>query len=157
MTVGASVSAADTAVSLVGTAKAPIHCVTRGRYNVYFGNDAFQHPMIQERGPISHISVEDRTIHFEDGSSETGVDNILFGTGFTWTLPFLPAVQTRNNRVPDLYQHTFYRHDPTLVFVGAVCHLSQTSSRNDANELNRSEPVSHSKSSSGRLWLPHAC
>ncbi|KAJ5668180.1 uncharacterized protein N7477_006750 [Penicillium maclennaniae] len=120
VTVGASVSAADTAVSLVGTAKSPIHCVTRGRYNVYFGNDAFQHPMIQERAPISHISIEDRTVHFEDGSSETGVDNILFGTGFTWTLPFLPNVQTRSNRVPDLYQHTFYRHDPTLVFVGAV-------------------------------------
>jgi Flavin-binding monooxygenase-like. len=80
--------------------------------------------MIEERAPISHISAEDRTIHFEDGTSETGVDKILFGTGFTWTLPFLPGVKTRNNRVPDLYQHTFYRHDPTLVFVGAVSHMS---------------------------------
>jgi hypothetical protein len=127
ITVGASVSAADTAVSIVGTAQSPIHAVTRGRYNVYFGNEAFKHPMIQERPPISHITVEDRTVHFEDGSSETGVDNILFGTGFTWTLPFLPGVQTRNNRIPDLYQHVFYRHDPSLVFVGAVRHSTNAS------------------------------
>lgn len=59
-------------------------------------------------------------MHFEDGTFETGVDHVLFGTGFTWTLPFLPQVPVRNNRVPDLYQHVFWRHDPTLCFVGAV-------------------------------------
>lgn len=110
---------------MIGTAQSPIHAVTRGRYNIYFGNEAFKNPMIQERTPISNITVEDRTVHFEDGSSETGVDNILFGTGFTWTLPFLPGVKTRNNRVPDLYQHVFYRHDPSLIFVGAVRYTSQ--------------------------------
>lgn len=121
ITVGASVSAADTAVSLIDTAQSPIHAVVRGRYNVFFGDEAFKHPKIQRRAPISHITSEDRTVYFEDGTSESNVDNILFGTGFTWTLPFLPQVPTRNNRVPDLYQHVFYRHDPSLVFVGAVC------------------------------------
>lgn len=120
ITVGASVSAADTAVNLIDNAQTPIHAVVRGRYNVYFGDDAFQHPKIFRRAPISHITTENRTVHFEDGTSETGVDHIIFGTGFTWTLPFLPQVQPRNNRVPDLYQHVFYRNDPTLTFVGAV-------------------------------------
>jgi hypothetical protein len=120
ITVGASVSAADTAVSIIDSAQTPVHAVVRGRYNVYFGDDAFKHPKILRRAPISHITSDDRTVHFEDGTFETGVDNIIFGTGFTWTLPFLPQVQTRNNRVPDLYQHVFYRHDPTLTFVGAV-------------------------------------
>lgn len=87
---------------------------------MYFGDEAFKHPKIKRRAPISHITAEDRTVHFEDGTSESGVDHILFGTGFTWTLPFLPHVPTRNNRVPDLYQHVFWRHDPTLCFVGAV-------------------------------------
>lgn len=32
----------------------------------------------------------------------------------------MPQVPTRNNRVPDLYQHIFWRHDPSLAFVGAV-------------------------------------
>ncbi|KAJ5780580.1 hypothetical protein N7457_005740 [Penicillium paradoxum] len=123
ITVGASVSAADTAVSLIESAQAPVIAVVRGRYNAYFGDDAFQHPKIQRRPPISHITSNDqgeRTVHFEDGTSEPNVDYIIFGTGFSWTLPFLPQVATRNNRVPDLYQHVFYRHDPSLVFVGAV-------------------------------------
>ncbi|KAJ5922272.1 hypothetical protein N7516_009975 [Penicillium verrucosum] len=123
ITVGASVSAADTAVSLVDSAQTPVIAVVRGRYNAYFGDLAFQHPKIQRRPPISHITSNDqgeRTVHFEDGTSETGVDHLIFGTGFSWTLPFLPQVAMRNNRVPDLYQHVFYRHDPSLVFIGAV-------------------------------------
>lgn len=123
ITVGASVSAADTAVSLIDSVKAPVTAVVRGRYNPYFGDDAFQHPKIQRRPPIARITSDEqgeRTVHFEDGTFETDIDHIIFGTGFSWTLPFLPQVPTRNNRVPDLYQHVFYRHDPTLVFVGAV-------------------------------------
>ncbi|KAJ5930296.1 hypothetical protein N7466_005789 [Penicillium verhagenii] len=120
ITVGASVSAADTAVSLIDSAQTPIHAVVRGRYNIFFGDEAFKHPKIQRRAPISRITTEDRTVHFEDGTSVSDVDHIIFGTGFTWTLPFLPQVSTRSNRVPDLYQHVFYRHDPSLVFIGAV-------------------------------------
>lgn len=48
------------------------------------------------------------------------MDHIIFGTGYSWTLPFLPQVRVRNNRVPELYQHVVWQRDPTLVFVGAV-------------------------------------
>jgi hypothetical protein len=48
------------------------------------------------------------------------VDYIIFGTGYSWTLPFLPQVLVRNNRVPNLYQHIVWQEDPTLLFVGAV-------------------------------------
>lgn len=30
------------------------------------------------------------------------------------------GVELRNNRLPGLYQHIFYRRDPTLTFIGAV-------------------------------------
>ncbi|GAB1213690.1 hypothetical protein ATERTT37_002840 [Aspergillus terreus] len=122
ITVGASVSAADTAVSLIGAAQDPIIAVVRGKYNVYFGDEAFKHPQIQRRPPIARVSCEDgaRTVHFEDGTSVSDVDHIIFGTGFTWTLPFLPDIPIRNNRVPDLYLHVFYQRDPSLVFLGAV-------------------------------------
>ncbi|KAF9892972.1 hypothetical protein FE257_000564 [Aspergillus nanangensis] len=123
ITVGASVSAADTAVSLLGAAQNPITAVVRGKYNVYFGDYAFRHPQIQRRPPITHISSDDhgdRTVHFEDGSAVSDVDHILLGTGFTWTLPFLPDIPIRNNRVPDLYLHVFHQRDPSLVFLGAV-------------------------------------
>ncbi|KAL2835028.1 hypothetical protein BDW59DRAFT_155852 [Aspergillus cavernicola] len=122
VTVGASVSAADTAVSLIDSAASPIYAVVRGKYNIYFGDEAFKHPKIERRPPIASISSEDgaRTVHFEDGTSISDVDHLIFGTGFTWTLPFLPQIPIRNNRIPDLYLHVFHQSDPSLVFLGAV-------------------------------------
>ncbi|KAI9370149.1 hypothetical protein BJX61DRAFT_544908 [Aspergillus egyptiacus] len=122
ITVGASVSAADTAVSLIDSAQTPIYAVVRGKYNIYFGDEAFKHPQIERRPPISHIDSDNgaRTVHFEDGTSVSHVDHLIFGTGFTWTLPFLPHIPIRNNRVPDLYLHVFHQSDPSLVFLGAV-------------------------------------
>lgn len=118
ITVGASVSAADTAVSLTESAQTPVYAVVRNRYNQYFGDEAFKNPKIERRAEISHIT--GRTVYLKDGTELQDVDNIIFGTGFTWALPYLPQVPTRNNRVPDLYQHVFWKHDPTLVFIGAV-------------------------------------
>jgi len=117
------VSGADTAVSLIDIAETPINAVVRGRYNAYFGDEAFKHPKIKLRPPISHISTHNRTVFFEDGTSISDVDHIIFGTGYTWTLPFLPDVEIRNNRVPGLYLHIFHMQDPTLAFIGAVCFL----------------------------------
>ena len=117
--VGASVSAADIAVDLVDTAKSPIHCVTIGHTtNVFFGDVAFDHPKIQQHPSIA--KVVNRTVHFIDGTSVADVDHIIFGTGYSWTLPFLPSLPVRNNRVPGLYQHIVWHKDPTLLFVGAV-------------------------------------
>ncbi|KAF4120839.1 Flavin-binding monooxygenase-like [Geosmithia morbida] len=117
--VGASVSAADIAVDLVSVAQQPVYAITVGHtFNGYFGDEAFRHPGIVNRPTIAKIT--GRTVHLEDGGSVDNVDHIIFGTGYTWTLPFLPSVPTRNNRVPDLYQHIVYQHDPTLLFVGAV-------------------------------------
>ncbi|KAL2815520.1 hypothetical protein BJX63DRAFT_389743 [Aspergillus granulosus] len=122
VTIGASVSAADTAVSLINTAKSPIYAVVRGKYNVYFGDHAFAHPSIERRAPISRIDSSNgaRTVHFEDGTSISDVDHLIFGTGFSWTLSFLPDLEIRNNRVPGLYLHVFHEKDPGLVFLGAV-------------------------------------
>ncbi|KAM5354790.1 hypothetical protein ACJ41O_001436 [Fusarium nematophilum] len=117
--VGASVSAADIAFDLVEVTKQPVHAITIGHaFNGYFGGEAFNHPHIQNHPPITRAT--GRTVHLVDGSSIEDVDHIIFGTGYSWTLPFLPAVPVRNNRVPDLYQHIVWQHDPTLLFVGAV-------------------------------------
>lgn len=117
--VGASVSAADISVDLVDTALHPVNSVVLGHAaNGYFGDLAFKHPDILERPSICHV--EGRTVHFVDGNSVADVDYIIFGTGYSWTLPFLPSVEVRNNRVPGLYQHVVYQQDPSLMFVGAV-------------------------------------
>ncbi|KAK9350555.1 hypothetical protein V1523DRAFT_445523 [Lipomyces doorenjongii] len=75
ITVGDSESAADTAASLIDTPESPIHAVVRGRYNPYFGDEAFKNPKIQRRAPISHISRSsgNRTVHFEDGNERKWV------------------------------------------------------------------------------------
>lgn len=119
MVVGASVSGADIAFDLAETAKAPVHAVVKGHAaNGYFGDEAFNHPKIEKEPSIAKVS--GRTVHFEDGRTVEDVDHIIFGTGYSWTLPFLPNVPVRNNRVPDLYQHVVWQHDPSLLFVGAV-------------------------------------
>jgi hypothetical protein len=121
--VGASVSAADIAYDLVNVACGPVYAVVLGHtMNSYFGDEAFKHPNIVTKPSIASIttSSSERTVHFIDGTSASDVDVIIFGTGYTWSLPFLPHVEVRNNRVPGLYQHVVYRKDPTLLFVGAV-------------------------------------
>ncbi|BEI85724.1 hypothetical protein CcaverHIS002_0600110 [Cutaneotrichosporon cavernicola] len=119
VTVGASVSAADITIDLVDTAENPVHAIILGhRFNTHFGDVAFKHPLVAAHPSIERI--EGRTVHLIDGSNIPDVDHLIFGTGYSWTLPFLPQVPVRNNRVPDLYQHVVWRHDPSLVFVGAV-------------------------------------
>ena len=121
--VGASVSAADIAYDLVGAAAGPVYAVIKGhKANSYFGDVAFHHPGIEVKPSISHISVSDskRIVHFVDGTFVPHVDEIIFGTGYSWSLPFLPHVEVRNNYVPGLYQHVVYQKEPSLLFVGAV-------------------------------------
>ncbi|KAK1658834.1 hypothetical protein BDP55DRAFT_373062 [Colletotrichum godetiae] len=119
--VGASVSGADISIDLVKTAKLPIYSVVNGRKaNLYFGDGAFNHPSISRRATIARIDASTRTVYFQDGTSVSEVDNIVLATGFTWTLPFLPSVSLRNNRVVGLYQHVIYHADPSLLFIGAV-------------------------------------
>lgn len=121
--VGGSVSAADISYDLIGVARGPIFAVTLGhKANGYFGDIAFHHPGIARKPSISHIITanDERTVHFVDGTLVHDVDEIVFGTGYSWSLPFLPQVAIRENRVPGLYQHVVYQSDPTLLFVGAV-------------------------------------
>jgi hypothetical protein len=118
--VGASVSAADIAYDLTSFAKKPVYAVMIGHtFNTYFGDEAFKHPGIVQKPSITHIDSQ-RTVHFLDKTSVADVDEIIFGTGYSWTLPFLPNIKPRNSRVPGLYQHVVYIDDPTLLFVGAV-------------------------------------
>lgn len=105
------------ATDISGIAKS-VHIVSRGKFNAYFGDGAFQNPLLKLHPEIDRI--EGRTVFFKDGSNLSDVDDILFGTGFSWTLPFLPKAEVRNNRVPNLYLHIFHKSDPTLAFVGAV-------------------------------------
>lgn len=117
--VGASVSAADIAFDLAPSSA--VFAVMRGRtFNAYFGGGAFEHPRITQCVSIARVDARTRTVHLVDGTAVPDVDHIIFGTGYSWSLPFLPQVKPRNNRVPGLWQHIVWQDDPSLLFVGAV-------------------------------------
>ncbi|KAL1859634.1 hypothetical protein Daus18300_009499 [Diaporthe australafricana] len=121
--VGASVSGADIAYDLASSkvTNGPVHAIVIGHnFNTYFGDEAFNHPRIKKQPSIARVDAQTRTVHLVDGTAVPGVDHLIFGTGYSWSLPFLPQVPTRNNRVPGLYQHVVWQQDPTLLFVGAV-------------------------------------
>jgi hypothetical protein len=131
VTVGASISGSDIACAIAGVVKPPLLSVVRGKYHPYFFDYAFQHPNIVRKYGIERFDAagaEGRgTVHFADGTSVDAPDAVIFGTGYSWTLPFLKdvwgkgkGVECVNNRLPGLYQHVFWRQDPTLTFVGAV-------------------------------------
>lgn len=106
--VGASISGPDISFALADVVETPLTSVVRSKYHPYFFDYAFQHPNILRRPPIAKLissrSTNERTVYFEDGTKLENVDHIIFGTGYTWTLPFLPdlAATIRNNRLPNL-------------------------------------------------------
>lgn len=112
----------DIVRDLIDVAQHPINASVRGRWHPYFGSIAFEHADVKTWPAIKSIKSDNgkRTVIFQDGTQIENVDHIILGTGYSWTLPFLPQVPVRNNRVPDLYLHIFYRPDPTLAFVGAI-------------------------------------
>ncbi|CAN8105149.1 unnamed protein product [Discula destructiva] len=124
--VGASVSGADIAFDLATHAVTKdnglVHAVILGHtLNGYFGDAAFRHPRIAQHPSIARVDASTRTVHLVDGTSIADVDHIVFGTGYSWSLPFLPGgPAVRNNRVAGLFQHVVWREDPSLLFVGAV-------------------------------------
>lgn len=123
MVVGASVSGADIAYDLASSkvTNGLVHAIVIGHnFNMYFGDEAFNHPRIKKQPSIARVDAQTRTVHLVDGTAIRDVDHLIFGTGYSWSLPFLPQVPTRNNRVPGLYQHVVWQQDPSLLFVGAV-------------------------------------
>lgn len=69
---------------------------------------------------ITEYFVEDRTIRFKDGTTESNVDRLVYCTGYFYSFPFLrslnpPPINT-GERVESTYKHIFYRPDPTLAF-----------------------------------------
>lgn len=120
--VGASVSAMDAVRDLLHHAQSPIISSRKSTSgpHIHFGLVAFEHPLVESRGQIIKCEAETGTLYFEDGTSVSDVDAIIFGTGFSFSFPFLPELNLAHNRVHNLYQHVFKIGDPSLVFVGAI-------------------------------------
>ncbi|TDZ39467.1 Thiol-specific monooxygenase [Colletotrichum spinosum] len=65
---------------------------------------------------------EGRKIRLANGETESGIDGVVFCTGYFYSFPFLrdlsPPVVTDGAYARNLYQHLLYIDDPTLAFAG---------------------------------------
>ncbi|KAK0719143.1 hypothetical protein B0H67DRAFT_572557 [Lasiosphaeris hirsuta] len=123
--VGGSVSAHEIVHEILPFARHPVYASLRGDPIPSFGWAPFLHPHIALKKQIVRLDPATGCIHFSDGSViPGGVDHIIFATGFTFSVPYLPHVQARiqkaYRRLPGVYQHTFDTLDPSLAFVGML-------------------------------------
>ena|ERR1700761_7110689 len=122
--IGGSVSSHEIIHEILPVAKHPVYASLRGDPLPAFGWAPFRHPNIQIRKEIVRFDVRSGSIYFSDSTHLEDVDHVIFGTSYTFSLPFLPHVQQRikraHRRLPGVYQHTWDIEDPTLSFVGMV-------------------------------------
>ncbi|QIW96781.1 hypothetical protein AMS68_002299 [Peltaster fructicola] len=115
--VGNSASGIDIAAQIRQTCKLPLLSSSTSESYLSPGPSAGQ----LEKPRITRFDARDRTVHFEDGSSESDVDAVLYCTGYLYSYPFLasldPPVVSSGVRVENLFKHIFYRPNPTLSFV----------------------------------------
>lgn len=120
--VGASVSAIDALHDILKVAKLPVISSIKKTtlLNPIVGTAPFEHSGVERHSQIVKIDPENRSVHFDDNSVVYDVDTIIFGTGYSYSYPFLPNLKITNNRVNNLFQLVSYIPDPTLAFVGGV-------------------------------------
>ncbi|KAM0326977.1 hypothetical protein ACHAQA_006098 [Verticillium albo-atrum] len=122
--VGGSISSHEVLHEILPKAQKPVYAALRGDPVPAFGWAPFTHPHIVVKTQITRFDPLSGTLYFADGSHLDDVDHVIFGTGYTFSLPFLPAVQAKikqaNRRLPGVYQHTFNIEDPSLAFVGML-------------------------------------
>lgn len=78
-------------------------------------------PNVKVQPQITRLSTEKNgTVHFNDGTTVSDVDKILFATGFHLSYPFIQPNPVVNDRLTGFYQHIFQISDPSLAVVGQV-------------------------------------
>nr|OQO26084.1 hypothetical protein B0A51_05814 [Rachicladosporium sp. CCFEE 5018] len=115
--VGNSASGIDIGAQIRTVCRAPLIASTRSAS--YLQTETL--PEQVDKPAISEYIVKDRTVVFADGSREQHVDNILYCTGYFYSFDFLEGLDdepivTSGERVENLYQHLFYRPNPSLIF-----------------------------------------
>jgi hypothetical protein len=137
--VGASVSSSEIIHEILPYAQRPVIGSLRGEPLPAFGYVPWTHPHIEVKKGITKFDPDTGRIFFADGSYVDNVDHIIFGTGYSFSLPYIPIVQEKikraNRRLPGVYQHTWNIDDPSLAFIGMVswlllvAHFNNTANR----------------------------
>jgi len=118
------VSSSEIIHEVLPYAQHPVIGALRGDPIPAFGLVPWTHPHIVVKKQVTQFDPESGRIFFEDGAFVDNVDHVIFGTGYTFSLPWIPEVQKKvkraYRRLPGVYQHTFNIDDPTLTFIGMV-------------------------------------
>ena len=113
--VGNSASGLDIASQIAPFSKHPLLISSKSESYLQSGST---HSNQLEKPPISKFIPDNRTVEFEDGSRESGVDAVVYCTGYFYSFPFISDLNspltTTGERVENLYHHLFYRPSPTL-------------------------------------------
>ncbi|KAH6686480.1 thiol-specific monooxygenase [Plectosphaerella plurivora] len=121
---GGSVSSHEILHEILPTAQHPVYSSLRSDPIPAFGWAPFKHPHVVVRPQISRFDPVTGLVHFSDGSKLEDVDHVIFGTGYTFSLPYLPQIQEKikkeYRRLPGVYQHTWNIDDPSLAFIGML-------------------------------------
>lgn len=121
--VGNSASGADISNQIAKCCQNPLIWSTRSTslFSATHGSADEAPQERKEYPPIKCLHPSTRSVEFEDGTTEIGIDAILFATGYFYSLPFLadlePAPITSGTHVQNTYQHLFYSPQPTLSFL----------------------------------------
>ena len=117
MIVGNSASGLDIGSQIATVCKLPLLVSQRSESYLSPGGT----PDKAERPEIIQFDVNTRTVTFAEGQQEADIDAVLFCTGYFYRLPFLsslkPPLINDGSRVQNLYQHVFWRPNPTLAFL----------------------------------------
>jgi hypothetical protein len=150
--VGASVSSIEIIHEILDFVKGPLYASVREEPIEAYGWVPFEHPKVSVKPAIQRLDPETGRVHFADGSFLDNVDHIIYGTGYTFSFPFLSKVQDRikmgYRRLPGVYQHTWDIEDPTLTFVGMASPPLSPSSRSLTNYCRSG--ASHSAHTNGK-------
>lgn len=114
---GNSASGLDIGKQIGGFCSLPLINSIKSESYMARGKDSFK----KEVPPIKRLDPNTRTATFEDDTTESDIDAIVFCTGYLYSLPFLsdlqPPLVTDGTRVENTYQHVFYTPHPTLSFL----------------------------------------
>ncbi|EPE05566.1 dimethylaniline monooxygenase [Ophiostoma piceae UAMH 11346] len=131
--IGGSISAADIIGDIYAITKAPLYSSQRTLNEAL--DAAWNLPNVIRKGQITKVFADSGSsgdrgkqpmagsvgVVFADGSTVTGIDKIIFATGFNVSYPFLvPNPVTPSGRLDNVYEHIVKIGDPTLSFVGQV-------------------------------------
>jgi len=118
--VGNSASGADISNQIAPHSQQPLLWSSKST-SMFSASHGSADSLRREVPPIARFTPTNRGVEFEDGTTESDIDAIVFATGYFYSLPFLenvnPTLITDGSHVNHTFQHLFYAPKPTLSFL----------------------------------------